>query len=640
MTLRNQIPAILASLALHAALLAALGWIVLERQLASDVFALDTIVDDEDRRVDEVVQELDEQEAIAETFNLVAGSVSTKVGGSEAPLVQQQPIETDDLLREPDLKVTPGTETLPGQTELAVDLGEAEITGEVGAVVEGYGPALDRLTWELIRLMRSDKLLVVWLFDESGSMKDDQEDVKKRLYRVYEELKIVERDPRATGGRPPRRLNEILLTAIHSFGETIHQQTRAPTSDYAELMSAIDQIPVDPSGVENMCQSLLAVLRKYKGQAVQERRKLVVIVVSDESGDDGEGVEQVIQEARTSRAPIYILGRESVFGSLYAHVRWTQPETSRVFYLPIRRGPETPFAEQLQFDGYRARRDSQMSGFGPYEQVRICRDTGGIFFQLPHEEQDLNDFEARKDEMLTLREYLPDIDSRREYAARRDQSEFRKAIWDVIATLNPYQPGNEWLNLPDPEFEREVFTTEPGEYMPRVLARIRQMDRILGAMKLAEQHLERVRPLRARERSLRWRANYDLITAQLPWYRVRMFEYAIALHQFALQGVPAALAKNSEHNRWYIRESPSEWVLPDAEQQKLLQVTAEDLQQAHESARGRLEDVKRQHPGSPWAQRAEWELGRKFGVTFGTYYQAPPRPDAPPPPRPTPPPRL
>ena len=639
MAFKHRVAAILVSLAINAGLLAVLSWIILEHP-TQQVFAIETILDPEDRSVEDIVHELDDQEEIARHVNLVPGSVPSDIGGSEAPLVPRQPIKPQELLREPDLQVQPGIETLPGQHELAVDLTDDAIEGEGHAIVEGYGDALDRLTWELLRLMRTDKLLVVWLFDESGSMQDDREDIKQRLFRVYQELRIIEHDARLAGGERPKKLADVLTTAVHSFGQATHELTPEPTSDYGEVMAAIDRVPEDPTGAENLCGSLLTVLREYKGRARHEKRKLVVIVVSDESGDDGDAVEEVIQEARSSHAPIYILGREAVFGSLYAHVRWQQPETGRVFHLPIRRGPETPYAEQLQFDGYRARRDSQMSGFGPYEQVRLCLKTGGIFFQLPHETANLNDLDDRRNEALDLKEYLPASASRREYIVVRDNSEFRRAIWDVIVLLNPYQDNNQWLNLPDPEFEREVYTTDPAEYMPRVMARIRQMDRILVAMKAAEQHLEQVRRLRAAEPSPRWRANYDLIRAQLPWYRVRMFEYAIALHQFALSGVPAAVAKQPQHNRWYIREAPSEWVLPTDEQEKLLNVTAADLEQAYADAAGRLQEVQRLHSGTPWSRRADWELRRKFGVTFSTYHQGPPQPNSQPQPTPTPPPKL
>ena len=42
------------------------------------------------------------------------------------------------------------------------------------------------MTQELIRMMRSNRLHVVWLFDESESMKDDQQDLKARIAEALE----------------------------------------------------------------------------------------------------------------------------------------------------------------------------------------------------------------------------------------------------------------------------------------------------------------------------------------------------------------------------------------------------------------------------------------------------------------------
>jgi hypothetical protein len=36
-----------------------------------------------------------------------------------------------------------------------------------------------------------------------------------------------------------------------------------------------------------------------------------------------------------------------------------------------------------------------------------------------------------------MKEYNPDLSSRREYRQERDKSKFRSTIWSVIKTLNP-----------------------------------------------------------------------------------------------------------------------------------------------------------------------------------------------------------
>jgi hypothetical protein len=122
-----------------------------------------------------------------------------------------------------------------------------------------------------------------------------------------------------------------------------------------------------------------------------------------------------------------------------------------------------------------------------------------------------------------------------------------------------------------------------------------------------------------------------------------LFEYAIGLEQFARTDIPAKVKKNPKLNRWYIQEDPSDFVMPDALQQKLLGVTPEELQQVYDQAVAALEKVKAEHPGTPWASRAEWELARKSGVRFQTYHQpppGPPNPNAKSPPPPPPPPKL
>ena len=640
MQARNQVLPVAISTVLHGLVLFVLWKIVVETPADPVPPALETVLNEE-RIQEEFQQELDEQLEAAETVNFVAGgSVSTMVGATSSPVAPSTNIETSELLEDPEIEVASTDITRPGDGEVSIDIGEGEISGEVGAVVAGYGPALDRLVQELMRIMRSEKVLVVWMFDESESMKDDQEQLKSRLHRVYEELGLVETDSRALGEK--KKLEDILLTAITSFGNTVHEQTQQPTGKPDELLKAIERIPIDKSGDENLCAAILQVINRYHPTASRQKRKLVLVIVSDESGDDGQLVEEAVFAAKKAKSPIYVLGREAVFGSLYAHVKWKQPETGRTFYLPIRRGPETPFAEQLQWDGYRRRRDSQMSGFGPYEQVRLARDTGGIFFQLPGEQENLNDLDDRKLNMLNLREYLPNLDSRREYAADRDSSPFRKAIWDVIALLNPYNPdASKFLEIPDPDVTREQFPANPNEYGPRVAKRLQQVVSILGVVNQAQQYLEKVRPLRDKEPSVRWRANYDLIVAQLWWYKLRLFEYGLAVDQFVRVDLPQRLIKNPMHNRWNLRDNPSgKMIKPDERQSKLLGVTEEDLAMAHDMAVEKLKQVIKDHPESPWSRRAEYELNRRFGVSFSTWRHVPPKPNNKPRPKPTPPPKL
>ncbi len=500
---------------------------------------------------------------------------------------------------------------LPGEDLLLEDLGEGKITGESGYFVEGYSAGLDRMTMELIRLLRKDKLLVVWLFDESESMKDDQQEVK--LKRIHEELVLVQQ---GNPGKP----NDLLLTAIASFGKQVHLQTKRPTSKTEEVLAAIDKIPVDKSGVENLCTAVAKLLMEYGKFAQKDNRKVVLIVVTDEAGDDGHLLELALKEAKRIKAPIYCFGRQATFGSLYSHVKWRNPKTGELHFLPIRRGPETPFVELLQHNGYRRRMDAHSTPFASYEQARLCQETLGICFLLPGQEANLVDSTKRKlNERFALREYYPDWSSRAQYQAERDKSPFRKAIWDVIVMLNPFDPKAKNLELPDPAQTRERFSTDPERYGPKVKNRIGHIKHLLATTQKARASLERVKPLRLREPSARWRANYDLLSAQLAWYEVRLIQYALGLDTFVRTGLAEQLKENPKHNRWFLRETPSEFLLPDEQQQKLLGITPEELKKLHAKAIAELSAVRTDYKDTPWGLRAEWELHRKTGVQFQTY---------------------
>ena len=253
-----------------------------------------------------------------------------------------------------------------------------------------------------------------------------------------------------------------------------------------------------------------------------------MIVVSDESGDDGDYVETAVTEARSAKSPVYFLGRESMFGFPYAHQRWVDDATKEEFWIRIRRGPETPYPECLQWNGLHTRWDVQSSGFGPYEQVRMARETGGIFFVLPGEEvtlvgQSAND--QRKYDFLAMREYEPNLLSRPDYVRDRVASAFRETVWQVIARLNPNDDKLLFQNY-DPELniQHEHFPLPLEDFK---LAASGQVSKAAKAMSLTNEAIglmEKVKPTRATERIQRWRAGYDLALAQLYIFRLRLFQ--------------------------------------------------------------------------------------------------------------------
>jgi hypothetical protein len=465
--------------------------------------------------------------------------------------------------------------------------------------VDGFGEAMDRITQEIQQMLYGGPVLVVWCFDRSESMKDDQTEIRERIERVYAELGLLSQ---AAGG--------ALKTAITSYGEGFAVHTPEPTHDPSVIRAVIDGLPQDPSGKEFMCQAVARSISGFQAYANRQRRRMALILITDESGEREDNLnylEPTIGIARAARCRVYVLGREAVFGYPYVRFRYRHPQTRRIHWLLADRGPETAFVEQLQTNGFHRRHDAFGSGFGPYEQSRLARETGGIFFLLPSVEANIVRGEKRRYELEQMRHYKPDLRAREEIFFDRDQSPLRLMLWKIILDLNPYH-----VNAKDVTEVRVHFSPDPATFADQVRTQIPRAKIYLGYLDEAIVFMEEHRELRDKEREIRWRANYDLMLAQLIAYQARLYEYTAYLQDFVAHPRVVALAKPPDLRLTY-------WDI-NTRQETL---TGEVIGPFVEKASGLLSDVMEQYPGTPWAERAKWELRRGYGVELHPVYEPP-----------------
>lgn len=582
------------SLIVHAVILIVLAYIFLPIPKKAPPPTINSVV----LRPEETLTQLLDENTEAGSMIQMAGASSTALDGaaSQIEAVAEPRLDTapTEGVQAPRVGLDAGLASLP-DNGLGSDLG-MESPGEPAAAVEGYGGAMDRITQEILLMLDNSKVLVVWLFDQSLSLKDDQEEIKGRLDRVYQELGFRT----VTDG-------DALLTVVASFGANSMVHTRRPTTEITDIQQAIDEIPIDESGEEATCKSLVEIIGSHRKYAIQGKRQLALILVTDESGDDGEGIEPTIQTARAANCRIYALGREAVFGYPYATLRWIDPETKLEFWRQVRRGPETPRVEQMQSNGIWRRYDAHPSGFGPYELVRLCRETGGIYFMLPSLETNLVRGEKRIYELDAMRPYLPDTRSRAEYDSDTRQNPMRRTIGEVIETLNPVSNAGFAL--------QQDYPVAPNDFVSAANREAAKARVMIDAYRSAEQTLRQFEKERRFEASHRWQANYDLLLAQTIAYRVRVNEYVAYIDAF-MQNPKARKNPKTTHWRVAFRPKTIAAELPTTGEQ------TSDLVQASSEL---FIKVIKDHPGTPYAARAQWEIGRGYGIEMNEHFEDPRR---------------
>jgi hypothetical protein len=582
-----QVPAVGASLATHLAILFLFG--MMGYAAHSDAPAefrsevVNTALTDQFSRADTTeLSEIDKRQVLEPT----AGSFAPTV----APMVVA-PVPESNQKEQPELKGPEGirlAEVLPMATRLDQSV---SIRGSGSEHVGAVEAAVDRIAVEIMRRLERSRTLVVWAFDASGSLVAERERLSKHIERVYADLFQLDDKALAREGG--------LLTAVVAFGKDRKVLTSEPTDDPSEITNAIGEVPLDTTGIESTFQTVGEIVHRYgKYKKGGNFYHTMVIVVTDEVGDDESYLEEAIGLAVADKVPVYVLGSPALFGRTDGYMDYTDPVTKRTFrHLPVRQGPESAMIEQIKlpywYDG--PQYDTLDSGFGPYALSRLAGATGGIYFITRMGPNRLT-FDP-----TGMREYKPDWVSKRQYELAVAQHPVRAAVIQaaMITQQNnlPHAPGLMFPPVDDPSFKEEM-----GKHQ-EVVARIAYtvdmaLEPILAASKF-----------RDRETSRRWRAHYDLIRGRLTAMKIRCYEYNWAC------------AKVKKDTPKFTNPDSNAWRLVSDEEVHYSDKAAA----AGKDARALLKRVVDEHPGTPWAVLAQRELKDPFGFKWAET-KMPPRP--------------
>lgn len=471
------------------------------------------------------------------------------------------------------------------------------VQGSNGEGIIQLDAALDRVTWEIAANLKERKVLVVWLLDASGSLLEQRKDVSKRMRRIYGELQALE-----TAGQVPNQ-DQPVLSAVVSFGQKTTFLTPNPTPKVDDIISSLEEAPIDESGVENVFGAVKQVIEKWQSFRTQQGRRILIMTITDEAGDDyGQNLNTSISMLNRLGGKAYVIGPPAIFGKRQGYIPYLAPEDGKTYQIPVDIGPESAMAENVQlpfwFNG--PQYDNLSSGLGPYALARMVHETGGAYF-MTNMTTSAGLAATGSYGNQTMKMFTPDykFGTPEEYMRSLNKHPLRQAVF------NAGQLSLKYKALGTPNLEMRV---NQGNYL-QILATSQQtvavstamIDNILTAFspKLEQEY--------TKETSLRWRMSYNLCYGRLLAQRLRCYEYNSALAQLKLLGAQDIATKS---NHWIFR--------PDVNINY-----AAGMKKPKDLAETLLKRCINEAPGTPWAILAARELQYPFGIKVIEQYEKP-----------------
>ncbi len=594
--------ALLLSILLHTVLLLALAVFPLVIVSQSKPLALESVPIDE-------LEDVSIIEQIAPSDNLETevganSDSSTDMALSAAPVLAELP-EVSAPSETAEVEIP--TIQLTNRIQQAVGLTRSDVAvqGMTGVGTTGTDGAVDRITAEILRAMEDRPTLVVWFFDQSGSLLKRRQEIRDRFDRIYEELGILGRTEEE---KKRKDADEPLLTSVFAFGSNVNLLTAKPTADIDEVRSAIDSIEMDTSGVERVFSAVYKGVEKFKryrsgSTGLGPKRNVMFIVVSDERGDDEVGLDATIAECRKFAIPVYVVGVPAPFGREKTYVKYVDPDPNfdqTPTFAEVDQGPESILPERVKL-GYERNYYAEPvidSGFGPFALSRLCYETGGIYFTVhPNRNTqrrvrrgELDAFASNIEYFFDpekMEKYRPDYLSSQEYMKRISDSPLRNTLIQAarMARIDTLAvPPQRFVKTSDAALANAL--TAAQREAARLEPRLAGLSSVLVAGEAA----------RNKETSPRWLAGYDLALGTVLAHKVRAETYNAMLAK-AKRGMAFEKEKN---NTWILRPS------------KEISVGSR-LEKEAAKATELLQGVATEHKGTPWGLLASVELKNPIG---------------------------
>lgn len=476
-----------------------------------------------------------------------------------------------------------------------------------------------------LSLHRQKDVLLLWLLDQSSSSQGWRQDALNEIERMYRDLETADL---IRGGR--------VQSAIAAFDKELHFLPLRPVEWLYGDLDEFRKLPTDRTGVENVFRAI----RDIAEMAAKHRKAnsdAILVVVTDEAGDDPEHLESAIAALKQSGVRCFVLGQAtrfdgvvddeavefrmpgspSAFGiagenwadisrnrlprhgrlpseKLRAHRKCRTASTERsngkdIQFLdrPMNVGRESPLDDRmvlLPWGREKGHLDFR-TWFGPYGLSRLARQTGGSFYNIGGPSfvggNCVAELEERNFTDGGRPGYAPDLGPLDAFVTRVNSNPAMSRFMRVMQQARSL-PAVE-IPLVFDGVTPEVLQDEIHESQKAVALWTYCVERLQEG--LAEVDVEALP-----SRQLRWRAAVDWAKLHIQVLRIRLFEYSSAIAE--MKGAPREL-DDPWHQVW-------ELVPTERLRSRRLRIMADETTQ-------RLFEYGQEHVFSMWDDAAKRE---------------------------------
>ena len=536
--------------------------------------------------------------AAEESSPAASDAQNLEVATAVASEISDDPVVTVDVAEafEGEIAIDP-LDLPPTGADLGAFLQTGRIgEGDTGVGIAGTGGAVDRLTVEIAASLQQRTTVVCWVFDQSVSLAGQRREIAERLDRVFEELGLAARESHG----------HELLNLVFAYGQKVNPVVTQPTQETAPVVSAIDSIPVDESGVEMTFTAIAEAAKKAKQVRISpSKRNVMIIAFTDEVGDDQQYADQVAAFCRTQAMRVYVVGVPAPFGMREVRIKFKEFDPkydNDVQWAAVEQGPESLYPEMVRVRSGREADEPIDSGFGPFSLSKLCAETGGIYFCV-HANRNAAGRVADREvadmasglryffDSEVMRAYRPDYQS----AAKIDQllagNRAMKALVEAARSSEVAPMVSPLLEFP--RRDDGALAQLLGDAQKKAAVLQPKIDALYGLLAAGLSDRDKVE-------EKRWQAGYDLALGRVLALKIRTDAYNIMLAQ-AKAGMKF---KDPKNDTWRLEVDDDISAVGSQTEKLALQ------------ARMLLKRVVDEHPGTPWAHYAAAELRQPLGYRW------------------------